>query len=295
MRVWLIIVALGLAGTAFPVRAQTDDERARTHFQAGSSYYDQARYEDAAHEFQQAFDLSGRPEMLLNLSLTYERSLRYDQAIEAAERYLELAPAAENRKTVEDRIRNLQQLKLRFEQGGPAPLPPPGTPGAPEDPTAPSAVQPGAETERPTAAPAPTSPETQPGPNAATASSGAGASNRFTIPAIVLMGTGGAALVASLVTGLVAHADYKSLGRQCTPAGDCPPSAEDELDEGKTLSVLSTVLTIVGIAAAGTGGALLIIGANEAGEAGAPRGPTPGQVSFAPGPTPISASASWTF
>ncbi|HKU44856.1 MAG TPA: hypothetical protein VJR89_42145, partial [Polyangiales bacterium] len=113
--------------------------------------------------------------------------------------------------------------------------------------------------------------------------------DRFTIPAIVLMGTGGAALVASLVTGLVAHADYQSLERQCD-GNLCPPSAQDELDEGKTLSVVSTVLTVVGVLAAGTGATLLVIDAQD----DEPE-PHAGQLSLAPGPTPASLSASLRF
>jgi hypothetical protein len=105
------------------------------------------------------------------------------------------------------------------------------------------------------------------------------------------MGTGGAALVASLVTGLVAHADYQSLERQCD-GHECPPGAQDELDEGKTLSVLSTVLTIVGVLAAGTGGALLVLDAQAD---HAPPEPRPGQLSLGPGPTPASLRASLTF
>jgi hypothetical protein len=114
--------------------------------------------------------------------------------------------------------------------------------------------------------------------------------NRFTIPSIVLMGAGGAALVGALVTGLVAHADYNSLERQCR-GNLCPPSAEDELDEGKTLSVVSTVLTIVGVVAAGAGGALLIVGAHESSEAPL----RAGQLSLGPGVTPLSVSGKIAF
>ena len=306
MRVWLVIIILGITGAGASAHAQSDDERARAHFEAARSYYEQARYDDAAREFQQAFDLSGRPEMLLNLSQAHERALRYEAAIVAAKRYLELVPAAEDRKTIEDRIQNLQDLKERYEQGGPSPLAPPGSTGAPEDPTSPSAIQPGAQTKPPTAAPPATTPvdtpptaatpvpvpEASAAPPLATDATSAEAPNRFTVPAIVLMGTGGAALVASLVTGLVAHADYKSLERQCAPNGDCPPSAEDELDSGKSLSVASTVLAIVGIVAAGTGTALLVLGANRTEE---PKPATGGQLSLAPGPTPLSAAARLSF
>ncbi len=290
----LITVSFGcLTGAAY---AQSDDERARTHFEAGRSYYDQARYDDASREFMQAFELSQRPEMLLNLSQAQERALRYYDAISSARRYLQLVPAAEDRKTIEDRIVNLEKLKIRLEAGmPPEPLEPPGGFGpdgepaaAPETPADPATAP--ADPEQPEPPPTAAAPEAKPAPPAATAQ--VEAENRFTVPAIVLMGTGGAALVGALVTGLVAHADYKSLERRCAPNGDCPPAAQDELDEGETLSVLSTVLTVIGVVAAGTGGALLVIGANETDEAEAAR---PGQLSLGPGPTPLSASASLRF
>ena len=290
MRVALGIVRWGIAfgslglsllsvGFFQVVHAQSDDERARTHFEAGRSYYEQAQYEDAAREFQEAFDLSGRPELLLNLSQAEERALHYEDAIGAAQRYLELVPNAENRKTIEDRIAGLQQLKQRYDEGGPAPLSAPGALESPQ-PLAPGATPPAVP---PTAAkPAPPAPA--PAPELAL--SPAPSEGRFTVPAIVLMGTGGAALVGALVTGLVAHADYRSLERQCT-GGLCPRAAENELDEGETLSVLSTVLTIVGVAAAGAGAALLVAGSDHPQEAG--------QVSFRSGPTLLSASGSVSF
>ena len=63
----LWLVALVVVGTAVSAHAQSDDERARTHFEAGSSYYDQARYADAAREFQASYNLSPHPELLLNI------------------------------------------------------------------------------------------------------------------------------------------------------------------------------------------------------------------------------------
>jgi tetratricopeptide (TPR) repeat protein len=319
MRVGLCIVGWGVLGLAVimaqvaPVHAQTDDERARTHFEGGRSYYEQAQYEDAAREFQESFDLSGRPELLLNISQAQERALHYDDAIGAARRYLELRPTADDRKTIEDRIVSLQELKRRFEEGGPAPLAPPGdtssltplgenaTPGTtkPTSPTSPAATPAPGTTPLPTIAP-PTAAgaETRPGPDV-TSGPSSEPESKFTIPAIVMMGTGGAALVGALVTGLVAHADYNSLERQCN-GNLCPASAEDELDEGKTLSVVSTVLTIVGIAAAGTGAALLIIGAHESHESHESHVPTEetpraGQLSLGPGLTPLSVSGKLSF
>jgi tetratricopeptide (TPR) repeat protein len=294
MRVWLVsfvlsgVIALGLVGPLAPLaHAQSDDERARVHFEAGRSYYEQARYDDAAREWQQSFELSGRPELQLNISQAQERALRYDDAIAAARQYLTLAPDAPDKKTVEDRIVNLEELRARFERGAPAPLSPPGSlpdtagPGAPSTTTPAGSGSPATgSSSAVTEAPAATAlPELEP----------TRADNPLTLPAIVLMGVGGAALVASLVTGLVAHGDYKSLERQCDDDGLCPSAARDELDEGESLASASTVLAIVGVVAAGTGGALLIVGAQRAESKRA------GTISLGPGPGLLSVSGTVRF
>jgi tetratricopeptide (TPR) repeat protein len=311
-----MMVFMALAAPVATAHAQTDqsdDERARTHFEAGRSYYEQAQYEDATREFQESYDLSGRPELLLNISQSEERALHYDAAIDAARRYLVAVPNADNRKTVEERITSLQDLKKRYDEGGPAPLAPPGDssnltplPGQPTSPTSPNGPSAGT-TSGPAAGVAPPTAaglgaEAQAGPDVTARGPQSEHESKLTIPAIVLMGTGGAALVGALVTGLVAHADYNSLERQCR-ANLCPSSARDELDEGKTLSVVSTVLTIVGVVAAGAGGALLFIGSqadeqadvdhrSARGERAAPRA---GQVRLGPGLTPLSVSGKLSF
>src|SRR4051794_19764365 len=107
MRTALVLASLMLSGlmlTAASAHAQTtDDERARTHFEAGRSYYEQARYDDASREFQNAFDLSGRSALLLNLSQAHERSLHFDEAIADIDKYLQLVPDSPDRKTLEER------------------------------------------------------------------------------------------------------------------------------------------------------------------------------------------------
>lgn len=91
----------------------SDDELARSHFQAGSAYFEQARYEDAAREFLEAYRLSPRPELLINASAARERALDFDGAIELLERYLAEAPAADNRRTIETRIERIRELRAR--------------------------------------------------------------------------------------------------------------------------------------------------------------------------------------
>jgi len=91
--------------------AQPQDRLARTHFDSGRSYYDQARYEEALHEFEEAYRLASperKPLMLFNIGQTQERIGHLTDAMQSFRQYLEEAPDAEDRDAVETRIRTLQ-------------------------------------------------------------------------------------------------------------------------------------------------------------------------------------------
>jgi len=112
-------------------------------------------------------------------------------------------------------------------------------------------------------------------------------------PAVVLIGGGGAVLLASLFTGLGAHGIYTSLEKEC-PNNICTGDKQQRIDSGKTLAMVSTVLTGVGVAAAGVGTVLLVLAATNKDE--------PPQSSFGfsslrltPGPTPLGVGAAGRF
>lgn len=108
----LLISTLVLVATA---RAQQDksDETARIHFKAGTSYYETGDYELALREFNRSYELSGRPELQYNISLTYEKLGDLEAATQALEKYLNDAKDIPNRKTLELRLSNLNK---RLEQ-----------------------------------------------------------------------------------------------------------------------------------------------------------------------------------
>ena len=89
------------------------DETARIHFQAGTSYYETGDYELALREFNRSYELSGRPELQYNISLTYEKLGDLEAAIQALDKYLNDAKDIPNRKTLELRLANLNK---RLEQ-----------------------------------------------------------------------------------------------------------------------------------------------------------------------------------
>jgi tetratricopeptide (TPR) repeat protein len=86
-----------------------EDAEARSLFEAGRTAYDEGRYDNALRYFQQAYELSGRPELLFNVGSAADRLRRDDEALAAFEAYLEARPGADNRRAVEARIAVLRE------------------------------------------------------------------------------------------------------------------------------------------------------------------------------------------
>lgn len=235
-----VITGAVLAGGLSPllVRAQqSDDERARAHFLAGRSYMEQARYDDAAEQFHEAYRLSHRAEMLLNASIAYERALRFDEAQSALERYLEVAPDVDDRATLEERLRRLRQLRERA-----------------------AAVTAGAEPEE-REAETESATEGVPGSHRdGEASGGLATIDELGTVGIVVGGAGAVALIAALVTGILAHDQYQSLEERCGPDGRaCPLGSQGDIDAGSGLALTSTVTTFTGLALVAAGAAVLVV------------------------------------
>ena len=110
LRLTVSVIAIGLAAAAFasPAHAQ-DDERARLHFEAGRSHFDQGRYENALLEFQESYALSGRAALLFNIGTTLERLARWDEAADHFAEFLTQNPSYERRTDLESRIANLRR------------------------------------------------------------------------------------------------------------------------------------------------------------------------------------------
>jgi len=103
---WLLGAWLVLPSTAFG-----QDRLARTHYEAGSSYYQQGRYDDALREFEEAYRLSSEARkavLLYNIGLAHERLGHLTEAIDALRRYLEGSPNADDAEIVNERMRTLQ-------------------------------------------------------------------------------------------------------------------------------------------------------------------------------------------
>jgi len=84
------------------------DQEARALFDAGEIAYADGRYDAALTEFRQAFELSGRQELLYNIGLAAERLRRDQEALDAYRAYIEARPDAANRAAIESRIHILE-------------------------------------------------------------------------------------------------------------------------------------------------------------------------------------------
>src|ERR1041384_3825135 len=102
-------VVCALVLTAPAARADSPGELAHKHFESGAAYLEQADYESALREFNAAYDLSKRAEILLNVAAVHERMGKLDPAVKALEQYLTVEPEGEHAETVKIRIENLKK------------------------------------------------------------------------------------------------------------------------------------------------------------------------------------------
>ena len=240
----------------------TSDDLARRHFDSGVAYLEESDYDNALKAFQKAYELSKRPEILLNVATVHERRSDLASAVAALNGYLEAAPRGEHVETVKLRIQNLEkriseQDKAKAAESAPAvaPAPAPATSGP---------------------APAAPAPTPSPGPRREEP-------NRM--PAFISLGVGGALAGASVVTGLVAKSKYDDAKSSCSPA-----CSDSQLSGSRTFAITSTVLTGAAVLGVGLGVALLLTTDDpEPIGKGAPR------FDVALGPSAAAASAAWSF
>jgi hypothetical protein len=234
-RTWVKAILCALVLVARPALADTADELAHKHFESGAAYLEQSDHESALREFSKAYELSKRPEILLNVATVNERMNKLKDAIAALEQYLVAAPQGEHAETVRIRVENLRK-RVASE---PAPAP-----ASPSSSTIP--------------APAPPTPPAAPPPSTTSSSR---------TPAYILFAAGGALAIGSVVTGVLASGEHSNAEETCSP--NC---TDDQLSTGRALAVTSTVLTGAAVVAASVG-AVLFFGAssNEHASTAAPR------------------------
>ena len=238
----------------------TSDDLARRHFDSGVAYLEESDYDNALKAFQKSYELSKRPEILLNIATVHERQGALPAAVAALKGYLEAAPQGEHVETVQLRVQNLEKRIQEQEQAKTAPAAPvaEAPPAAPSP--APAAAPP---------PPAPTRPKAEP--------------NR--LPAFISLGVGGVLAGASLATGLVAKIKYDDAKSSCGP--HC---SDSQISGSRTFAITSTVLGGAAVLGVGLGVALLLTTESDGDSAKA----TP-RLDVALGPSAAAASAAWSF
>lgn len=196
------------------------DERARLHFASGASYFDAGNYERALEEFQTAFDLSQRADLLYNIYLSHERLGNLDEAIANLERYLaDVEMDAERRAVLEQRLANLRARAAASETEPPTPQET-GTDTPTETDTS------AADTTETQTSPAPA-----PAPSPAD-DSGSGLSTAALF-AFIAAGTG---LVLAGVFGTMALVEYNGLDDDCGPG-----CSDDQVSSLRTFNLIADI------------------------------------------------------
>jgi tetratricopeptide (TPR) repeat protein len=116
MRLFLAGLVIGVWGAAHAQSQPTSDDVviAKAHFSTGMIYYERGRFADAAREFEEAYRLSHRPELLYNMGKAYDGGSDKARALRAYRRFLTAVPETRDRPAVQARISALTQLVGRL-------------------------------------------------------------------------------------------------------------------------------------------------------------------------------------
>lgn len=227
-RVAWLVLAISIPA---PGGAQDEnDERARAHFSAASSYFSVGDYERALGEFDLAYQLSHRPALLYNISMCHERLGALANAVAYMERYLAEAETVPEREVMQERLANMRRRLA----------------DAAAEPVVEPVVQPGVEPGIEPAVEPVVEPASEPGevlePEVA--------ENRFRGPVFASFIVGGAAAISLAVSGSLALSN-----------SSCRPGCSDaEWNRQKRLNVLADVSLGLALAGLTLGTVLYLVG-----------------------------------
>lgn len=114
----VVASASAQAGGAAPTEGMSDslaseeemtDVRARARFRVGRELYSSGQFAAAAVEFEAAYALSGRPELLYNIYLAHRDAQNEEAALDALRNYLALVPEAPDREHLTARLAALEE------------------------------------------------------------------------------------------------------------------------------------------------------------------------------------------
>jgi len=234
-----------------PMDVDEQEQTAKAHFAVGRSLYDSGRFREAAEEWQKALEISGKPELSYNIYVAYRDASDLPRAIEALERYLQSDVEPKLRINLQARLdamrRTIEAQQAQQAQAAaaaePTPPPPEPEPAAPPPAQAPLQV----------------------------------AADDSVVPYVV-MGVGGAMVVAGVVTGILASSKVDDIEAAC-PMDRCPADydLDGERDSATVLVTITDILLIGGLVGIGVGATLALVAEKDSSAtAAAPREPSAG-------------------
>ena len=246
------VALLLLSWTRPAAAAPTQDgmsDAAYTRYRIGAALYREQKFAEAAREFEVALGLSPQSTKLAyNLARSRESAGELKGAVQAYERYLELAPAADDRADVEQVIATLRQMIIRHaapEPAEPSPasdLAPAVAPAPPPTPAPAAAVEPG------------------PAPDPSAPPDAAGAPWLW-----IAAGVAGVGALGALIAALSARSDAQGMEDDYDPAARDAGARKKEYDARNDDYALWSSLSLVatGLAAA-AGVAAVVLTPDEA-------------------------------
>jgi tetratricopeptide (TPR) repeat protein len=251
LSLYVFSVVVGGSTSALAQETSTD-EAARQHFRLGQAHYDNGQFPEAAVEFEAAYRLSQRPQLLYNIYVSYRDAGEIARATETLRSYLQLVPDAENATQLRARLAVMEHSLAHGTT--------PATETAPSTeavaPTEPVHAEPTPEPSE--TATALEEPSSEPSPDEQTASSGGGFGSSPV--GWIIGGVGVAAIVAGVITGAMAIDSHNQLDAMCGPDHhSCPAGFQSTRDLGAALGAATDGLLIGGGVALATGVVLLFM------------------------------------
>jgi tetratricopeptide (TPR) repeat protein len=218
------------------------ENQAREAFERGRIHYDNGDFARASTAFEEAYRLSGREGLLYNLYLAYRDANQQEKAAEALRNYLAKVEVIENRAQLESRLKALDAGIAQRKADE-----------AKEAEQQKQAEQQRAQHEQEIAAHKAAAAQSTP------AAAPVDEEKKWWATPVIVMGAGGALMVGSLATGLMANSKQKELKDGCPSGKNCDPDLKSKADSGKTLALVTDVLLFGGLATAVVGGVLMLL------------------------------------
>lgn len=238
--------------------AQTsDDDQAHAHFQVAASYYEQANYEAALREFQEAYRLSHRSQLFYNLSLCYQQLGDLPNAVDYLTRYLHDVTDIANRASLETRLENLR-ARLAAQQASTSGSGSTDSGSTESGSTESGSTESGSTESGSTESGSTGSGSTEMGSGSGTSTTppsiGGGSLNVGAIASFSVAGVG--LILGAVFTGLAASEDGRVASLPCAASRSCP---DGELSAMRTDALVADIMWGVSLAGAAVGLVLLLV------------------------------------